>query len=63
MAQAYMRRANEGFVNAQRSAIPYAAKSNGYFNKEYNNPITTNYGNNSRSKYGSSALEYTCNNC
>ena len=61
MAQVYMRRAQEGFVNAQRSVIPYAPKSNGYFNKEYN-PIAANYGN-LRSKYGSSALEYKCSNC
>ena len=58
----YVAVANRKFSEVGRSVTPYAPKSNGYFNREYNS-ITSNYGNNPRSKYGSSQLEYKCNNC
>ena len=57
-----MRRAQEGFVNAQRSVILHTAKSNGYFNKEYS-PVAAAYGDKKLSNYGSSNLESRCYNC
>ncbi|GEM_PF-2700363 len=58
----YVAVANRKFSEVERSVIPNAAPSSGYFNKEYN-PITANYGSN-RKSYKSPMSEYNnCNNC
>jgi len=64
MAQVYMRRANEGFLNANRlreSPLP-SSYSQGYLSKSYN-PITENYGAKRQHKYAGNSIDSKCYIC